>query len=155
MPVPARPLLRSAGTLFLALSIGTAGCDPEDQPDTGPRVLQLDSGQLQLPDSVHMAVVQLDRSWPADLEPEHVELRVGDIVRFESLDAAAHALAFDGTQLEPEARRFLEATGQLRSPPLLSAGNAWVVSFAHAPPGEYPYICTTHGAAGRITVRPR
>ena len=135
--------------------VAVAGCERGQREETGPRVLQLDSGQLQLPDSVRMVVVQLDRSLPGDLKPAHVEVRVGDIVRFESRDAAAHALAFDGALLEPGARHFLESTGQLRSPPLLAAGNAWVVSFAQAPPGEYPYVCTTHGGKGRITVQPR
>ena len=82
-------------------------------------------------------------------------VRSGDIVRFEAGDASAHALGFEGTGLSAEARRFLEATGQMRSPPLLAQGNAWVVSFANAPPGEYPYRCATHGAPGRIMVHAR
>jgi len=156
MPVPAGPLRRSAGALFLAFVTGLAGCGRDHQEeDRGPRVLQLDSVQILLPDSVSMAVVQLDSSLPADLEPEHVTVRVGDIVRFESRDGAAHAIAFDGVRLGAGELHFLETSGQLRSPPLLAAGNAWVVSFAGAPPGEYPYVCATHGAPGRITVRPR
>lgn len=120
-----------------------------------PRILELDSARYTLPDSIRLVVVELDRSLPGDLEPEAVDIRVGDIVRFQAKDAAAHALAFEGSGLTPEARRFLEVTGQMRSIPLLAPGNAWVVSFAHAPPGDYPYRCATHGANGRVTVDSR
>jgi len=145
-----------AGTFVLVLGVALGGCDPPaDGADAGPRVLELDSARITLPDSVRLVVVSLDRSHPGDLEPAHAEIRVGDIGRFEAADAAAHAVGFDGTGLTAEARRFLEVTGQMRSPPLLNAGNAWVVSFAHAPPGDYPYHCATHRARGSITVQPR
>jgi len=154
--VPARPRLRSAGTFVLALAIGSTGCERGgDQPDQGPRVLELDSAQVLLPDSIRLVVVQLDRSLPGDFDPASLEVRVDDIVRFEAKDAAAHAIAFEGDGLSAEARRFLEVTGQMRSPPLVGEGRAWVVSFAHAPPGDYPFRCATHGAAGRIAVHER
>ena len=156
MPVPARPRLRSAGTLVVALAGTALACEPRaEPPDEGPRLLELDSATLPLPDSVDLMVVVLDRSLAADIEPAALEVRAGDIVRFEARDAAAHAIVFEGNGLGDEARQFLEVTGQLRSPPLVGVGNAWVVSFGNAPPGEYPFHCATHGAAGRISVRAR
>jgi hypothetical protein len=41
---------------------------------------------------------------------------------------------------------------QLRGPPLVNEGAAWVVSLADAPVGRYPFLCRTHGARGRIAV---
>ena len=121
----------------------------------GPQMLELDSASLPLPDSIRLVVIHLDRGQAADFAPADVAVRVGDIVRFEAKDAAAHAVAFEGAALSPEARRFLEVAGQMRSPPLVGKGNAWVVSFAHAPTGDYPYRCATHGAPGRVVVRVR
>jgi plastocyanin len=153
--VPARPLWL-AGTFVLAAGVAVSACDRSaGESAAGPRVLELDSARITLPDSVRLQVITLRRSQSGDLEPARSAVRVGDIVRFEAADAGAHAIGFDGTALPPEARRFLEATGQMRSPPLLSAGNAWVLNFTNAPPGEYPYQCATHGARGSITVQPR
>jgi plastocyanin len=99
--------------------------------------------------------VHITRARRGEIEPLRAALRVGDIVRFEAGDGAGHAIAFDGALLTSAVRSFLEQSGQLRSPPLVSRGNAWVVSLAHAPPGEYPYTCVTHNARGSITVNPR
>lgn len=156
--MPAGPRLRSAGTFVLvpALALVVGACERQtDAAAAGPRVLELDSASLLLPDSVRLATVQLDRGLPADLEPADVAVRAGDIVRFQARDAAAHAIAFEGDGLSPDARRFLETTGQMRSPPLVGRGNAWVLSFAGAPAGVYPFRCATHGATGRVVVQPR
>ena len=47
---------------------------------------------------------------------------------------------------------FLESSGQLRGPPLLTEDASWIVSLEGAPPGDYPFRCLTHGAAGSLTV---
>lgn len=151
---PARLLLQSAGALVSGALLFLGGC--ADSPArAGPDVLELDSSRIELPDSVRLVVVHLDRARPGEIEPLRASLRVGDIVRFEADDGAGHAIAFDGALLASDVRGFLEATGQLRSPPLVSRGNAWVVSLAHAPPGEYPYTCVTHNARGAIGVSAR
>ena len=154
--MPARPFVRSAGTFVLGTFIIFSACERSAEgADSGPRLLELDSSSIDLPDSVRLVIVGLDRALTSDMDPAEVEVVVGDIVRFQARDGAAHAIGFDGTGLTPEARRFLEVTGQMRSPPLVSADRAWVVSFGNAPPGDYPYTCVTHGAAGRIVVQPR
>lgn len=153
MRAPARSLLRFAGALVCGVVLA-AGCDA-DESRRGPSVLELDSSRIALPDSVRLVVVRLDRAQPGEVEPLRASVRVGDIVRFEAGDGAGHAIAFDGALLTSDVREFLEQTGQLRSPPLVSEGNAWVVSLAYAPPGEYPYTCVTHNARGAITVTGR
>lgn len=156
MPAPARLLPQLAGAVVLCLLL--AGCDRtkgEPAADEGPRVLQLDSTSITLPDSVRLAVITLDRSIREDMDRPNVELRVGDIIRFETRDGGGHAIAFDGATLAPEVRAWLERTGQLRSPPLVAAGNAWVVSLEQAPPGDYPFQCVTHGGRGTVRVTPR
>jgi plastocyanin len=155
-PAPARLLSQLAGAVVLCWLC--AGCDRtkgEPAAEQGPRVLQLDSTSIALPDSVHLAVITLDRSIRADMDRLNVELRVGDIIRFETRDGGGHAIAFDGVALATRARVWLEHTGQLRSPPLVAAGNAWVVSFEEAPPGDYPFQCVTHGGRGTVRVTPR
>ncbi|HSJ15214.1 MAG TPA: hypothetical protein VK939_12410 [Longimicrobiales bacterium] len=133
----------------------TSGCDQAGELARGPDVLELDATRIELPDSIALVRVRIDRARPGEVEPLRATLRVGDIVRFEAGDGAGHAIAFDGALLASDARAFLEQTGQLRSPPLVSEGNAWVVSFAHAPPGEYPYTCVTHNARAALTVNAR
>jgi plastocyanin len=140
----------------VGICVACTGCERGgEQAAEEPRVLELDSARLVLPDSIRLVVIELDRSLPGDLQPAAVEVRAGDIVRFQARDGGAHAIGFEGTGLTAEARRFLEVTGQMRSPPLLAEGNAWVVSFANAPPGDYPYRCATHGAVGRVAVHAR
>ena len=139
-----------------ALGCDRGGRSPDAKAsELGPRVLELDSVRVDLPDSVRQLVVRLDRTTAADFELPHAELRTGDIVRFEAADAGGHAIAFDGVELAPEARAWLESTGQMRSPPLVNAGVAWVITFENAPPGEYPFVCVTHGARGALTVGAR
>lgn len=118
-----------------------------------PAVLKLDSSSITLPDSVSLVVVTLDRTLREDFKPPRIDVHPGDVVRFEARDGGGHAIAFDGTGLTDDARRFLDATGQLRSPPLLAANNAWVVSFRGGPRGDYPFTCVTHAARGVVRVR--
>lgn len=86
------------------------------------------------------------------LSPDSIEARPGDVVRFVAADAMVHAAGFDADALGPEQRAFLERTGQLSSPPLLSTGAAWVVSLEDAPPGIYPFRCLTHGGEGTLYI---
>lgn len=141
-----------AGVLVFALC---AGCD-RLTPDPGPATLELDGDTVQLAAGVRlfevMVATQADGS---ELEPVRVEAAPGDVVRFTTGDNRLHALAFDAALLSPEARAFLEQTGQLRAPPLVTKGTQWVVTLEGAPAGEYPLTCTTHGAGGSIAVGAR
>jgi plastocyanin len=155
-PAPARPFLRLAGAVVLALALPLAACDSGNGfaggDEKGPRVLELAGDTLQVPDSVRVATVRIDRSRLDELDPAESTIRTGDLLRFIAQDAGTHAIAFDGDAMTDEARAFLQKTGQLRSPPFLQKGSTWVMSFKDAPVGRYPYRCPTHGVQGVINV---
>jgi plastocyanin len=140
-----------AGVIVLA---AVASCDRLS--DSGPATLELEGDTIQLDAGVRLIDVNVETQPDgAELEPARVEAAPGDVVRFTAGDGRLHALAFETSLLSPEARAFLEQTGQLRSPPLISAGMQWVITLAGAPPGEYPFTCTTHAVRGSIVVGAR
>lgn len=87
------------------------------------------------------------------VEPDTVRAHPGDVVRFIAADARGYAVAFDTAGLAPDAREFLERTGQLRGPPLVSAGAVWVVSLEGAPSGTYAFRSLTADAQGLLLVQ--
>jgi plastocyanin len=82
-----------------------------------------------------------------------VEAGPRDVIRFVAGDHRTHALAFLTDSLPAAAREYLESSRQLRGPPLVTEGAAWIVSLDGAPPGRYPFYCRSHGARGVVTVR--
>ena len=149
-----------AGALFLGLiavllPVLVSCSGGEEPPD--PRVLVLGADTIVLPDSIGLVVFEVGRrqDGATRFEPEAAQASPGDVVRFASLDNGAHAIAFDAVSLAPDARAYLEQSGQLRSPPLLARDAAWVVNLEGAPPGRYPFTCATHGERGTLTVTAR
>jgi plastocyanin len=138
-----------------ALALALAGCQTDKADARGPRVLELNADTVQVPDSVRVATIRINRVTAAELAPAAVSLRAGDLLRFIAEDGAAHAIAFDGGAMSAEARSFLEHSGQMRSPPFVEAGATWVVSFKGAPPGVYRFRCPTHHVQGTVTVTAR
>ena len=143
-----------AGALFFVALAALAGC--RDVGGSAPRVLELGSDTIVLADSIALVEVRIGRIDDGDnvIEPASLDAKAGDVVRFTSEDRGAHALSFDAARLDPAAREFLQRTGQLRGPPLLEPGAVWVVNLDGAPPGSYPFTCSTHGLHGTLTVRP-
>lgn len=90
----------------------------------------------------------------AQVHPESIVARPGDVIRFVAVDARTHAIAFEASALAPAARAFLRRTDQMRGPPLISVGAAWVVSLEGAPGGRYPFICLGDSCRGVVTVSP-
>jgi plastocyanin len=152
MKAPVRHWLRTGACAF---ALAGAGCDRVGLPagDEGPRVLELEHETIRLEAGQRLVQVQVRRDTAGDFHPDVVEASVGDYVRFTAGDGAGHAIAFVGAALAPQAREFLERTGQMRSPPLIAPDAAWVITLADAPPGDYPFHCTTHDAPGRLRVR--
>jgi plastocyanin len=152
MEAPVRHWLRAGACAFV---LATAGCDRVGLPgaDAGPRVLELEHETIRLEAGQRLVQVQVRRDAAGDFHPDVVEANVGDFVRFTAADGAGHAIAFIGTGLAPAASEFLERTGQMRSPPLIAADASWVITLADAPPGDYPFHCTTHNAPGRLRVQ--
>jgi plastocyanin len=151
-----RPVRAGAFVLaavFLALA---AGCDRvANREDEGPRVLELAHDTIRLEAGVRLVDIELRREAGGEFHPAQAEARTGDVVRFTAADNAGHAITFVGTSLDPGVLAFLEQSGQLRSPPLIASGSAWVITLDGAPPGEYPFLCTTHNVNGRLTVAAR
>jgi plastocyanin len=142
---PARSLRGAAGVL-LSVLVAMACGEPASDP---PAVLELAGDTIQLERGVRVHEVQLrgDR-----VEPERVEARVGDVVRFIAADAQGHAVRFNVEAASNPAREFLDRTGQLAGPPMLAPGSEWVVSLEGAPPGSYPFICMRHDTHGVLVV---
>ena len=137
-----------SGVLLSAL-IAVAGCDAIG----GDTTIRLDSAEVSLPSGAEVHDVAIGGASATDsISPATVSARSGDAVRFVVGDHRTHALAFDQGSLEPAVLEFLERTVQLRGPPLVNSGSAWVVSLADAPAGRYPFTCRSHGAGGVLTV---
>lgn len=136
--------------LALVVSCGDVpGVDP------GPRTLELANDTIQLEQGVTLVEVEVRRAADGDFDPGAVAAHTGDVVRFAATDNGGHAIVFESTALAADARDWLERTGQMRSPPLITSGSAWVVTLDGAPPGDYPFLCSTHSARGRLTVSAR
>jgi plastocyanin len=137
----------------VACLLATAGCERiAPGGDDGPRVLELAHDTIRLEAGVRLVEVGVRRQQDGEFDPAAVEARVGDYVRFTAQDRAGHAIAFQGAGLNAATREFLERTGQLRGPPLITNDASWVITLEGAPAGDYPFHCTTHNVAGRLSV---
>lgn len=143
---------RSGVLLWLlpaALALPLPACDVFG----GGPTIRLDSAEVSLPSGAEVHDVAVGGAGATDsIAPAAVEAEPGDALRFVVGDHRTHALAFVKDSLAPDVRQFLERTVQLRGPPLVNTGTAWVVSLAGAPPGRYPFVCLSHGARGVVVV---
>ena len=140
--------MRRSGVLLSGLLL-LGGCDAIG----GRASVQLDSAEVALPSGAEVHEVVLGGAGATDsIAPSTVEANPGDAIRFEVRDRRTHAIAFDTDSLEPAAAAYLEETLQLRGPPLVNEGSAWVVVLADAPPGRYPFVCMSHGVRGTVVV---
>lgn len=150
MQAPVRRLARAGALCFMA---ACAACDRSvGAGDEGPRVLELTHDTIQLPASVTLHDVRVRRDASGDFDPAVIAAKQGDVVRFTAADRGGHAIVFEGAALAADVRDYLERTGQLRGPPLITTNAAWVITLDGAPAGEYPFRCSTHDVAGRLTV---
>lgn len=146
-----RPLATALFGTFLLL--GSLACD-EVVPDR-PAELELDDGRtVELPAGAQIHAVRVGQG-PSGAEqfiPDTVRARPGDVVRFIAGDRASHAVVFQENLLSPDALSYLEDTGRLRGPPLISRETSWVVGLEDAPAGLYPFLCTVHAVDGVMIV---
>jgi hypothetical protein len=140
--------------VLLSLLAGlTAACERSD-PELRPGQVLKDSLGLGDDDRVHrVRLSRLDQRENPD--PASVEVREGDYVEFVSVDHGVHAIFFALDSLSSAAAQFLRAAGQESSPPLVLPAARFVVLFAGAPIGRYPFVVVGNGteAYGVVVVR--
>lgn len=148
---PARRLFVCAGVLFCCLSACSKDNGKVKAGASGDRTLELTGDTVDLPKGVtlHDVVVKFNTS--SDFAPQSTTAKQGDVVRFTTDDTRTHALEI--TAPTDQARQALESSGQRRSPPLVSKGQAWVVSLKGIPAGTYTVSCISHGGTASIIVQ--
>lgn len=141
--------------LLTGLTILLTGCD-RTNPDLFPDTFLRDSLGLGERDPVH--TVQLESTEDGErVEPALVTVRAGDLVQFVTRDRQVHVISFILASLPAPAADFLRDSWQESSPPLVEMGARFVVTFAGAPPGNYPFVVTGSREEGRgaVMVVPR
>jgi plastocyanin len=142
----------SARSVFgLALLLVLAGGCRRDDPSLRPDDVLRDSLGLGDDDRVH----RIRLSSPDNretVEPGSIEVRPGDWVEFRTADRRVHAVSFVLDSLAPAAAEFLRASAQESSPPLVEPEARFLVSFADAPVGRYPFVVAGNGAEARGSI---
>lgn len=127
------------------------GCDRPGPPSDPELRAELGIGAAT---SIHRITItgHADRT---RLLPAYLEVEAGDIVQFEARDRRVHQVVFDPADLADDVRSFLEASGQLAPPPLISPEARLVLFFEGAPSGAYPFRVDGYApsVSGRIMVR--
>jgi plastocyanin len=138
--------------LTLALVVSTVGCEKEPERHVDPRLV--DALGLRGDELVHTISLG-GRGSEEHIVPPRLEIGVGEVVQFVTVDRRVHAVRFPTDSLAQPEAAFIETTGQGASPPLLGLGSRFVVTFENAPPGRYPFLSSGHGEAtgGIIFVR--
>jgi hypothetical protein len=95
--------------------------------------------ELGLTDADRVHRILLTSGDREEIRPDSVAVLPGDWLEFVSGDFRVREVRFDRDRLEPGPRDFLSATDQMESPPLVARDARFVVFFAEAPPGRYPF----------------
>jgi plastocyanin len=127
---------RVAGAVLVAISFLGAACGPSDSELPPDRRLQTELG-LDASDRVHEVVLTGGPSGGA--EPPEAQVLPGDYLQFVSADSWVHEIVFEVDSLQAGALAFMDEHDQLSSPPMVSRGSRFVISFVEAPEGRYPY----------------
>jgi len=149
---PAHRIIACVGVFVLLAS--SSACEKGQRLGAGrrgSRTLELSSDTVQLPAGVTLHDVTIKASQNVDFLPAELTAKVGDVVRFTVGDTRTHALVI--TAPTAEGKTALESTGQLRSPPLVAKGQAWVVSLKNVPTGTYTISCISHAGTATLEVK--
>ncbi len=145
---PGRPATVSGVGLlsFLVFGLVVVGCEgagdrPPDPELEGARALGLAS------DARLHSVTLGGRGAQEHAVPARVQAVPGDAVEFRTVDHRVHTLVFLSDSLSVDARSFLEATGQMASPPLVTRGSRFLLRLEGAPRGRYVFRSEGHGGA--------
>ena len=88
--------------------------------------------------------------------PDTVRVPPGAVVVFQVADFRVHTVTFPQDSLTSAQSGFIAQASRGRSPPLIERGSRYIVSFAEAPPGTYPFRIGGFGASagGAVVVEP-
>jgi plastocyanin len=147
---PAHYLGSCAGAFLLLVLLGACERGPLAREEKD-RTLELAGDTIDLPAGIDLHDVAVRTGdQQKDFEPRQLQAKPGDYLRFTMGDSRTHAIVFEVSA--GSIRTFLESTGQLRSPPLITKGASWVIALKNAPPGQYPFRCLVHNDVGQLTV---
>jgi hypothetical protein len=123
---------------LLAIMLVASGEKEVTPPQNPPDALLRDSLRLGDEDRVFRVSLSTEdgenRAYPASIQVPR-----GAWVEFVSADGWPRTVGFLLDSLSSAAAELLRASGQDASPPLLDAGDRFVVTFRGAPAGRYPY----------------
>ena len=144
---------RGAGLLlFLILSGIVEACG--GPVDGGDSLSNEEARALGLRPGVQLHRVTLGgRGAEEHAVPTRIQASPGDGIEFLTVDHRVHTLEFVIDSLTPEVREFLESTGQLASPPLVSRGSRFMLRLQDAPPGRYHFLSEGHGGQARGVIQ--
>lgn len=128
------------------LLLSGMGCEPVD-PILRPDAQLISELGLSERDRVHTVSLTAEAEERAD--PDSIIVRSGDYLQFVSSDWLIHEVRFDSAEMSDRTRSFMIVTDQMRSPPLLQLGARYVLSFADAPEGAYPFRLEGNRGPGR------
>lgn len=144
-PVP----VHGIGLLFFLSFLG--GCQ-ESQSEASLRRLE-EAQALGLSSGAELHQVTLGgRGSEEHAVPTIIQALPGDAVEFRTVDHRVHTLMFLPDSLSTTVRGYLETTGQMGSPPLVSRGSRFIVRFDDAPQGRYPFESKGHGGVAKGVV---
>ncbi len=88
--------------------------------------------------------------------PDTVRIPPGAVVVFQVADFRVHTVTFAQDSLGLGQSEFITRASRGQSPPLIERGSRYIVSFAEAPPGTYPFRIGGFGssAGGAVVVEP-
>jgi plastocyanin len=152
-PAPGAEARRFLGLPALAALLLTAaapGCAGDLPPRTDPELAEALGISPLTP--VHRIDLS-GREGRSRALPAAVDVGPGDVVQFVVADSRVYVVRFALESLSPRQRTFLRERRQEASPPLVEPGARFVLSFADAPPGDYPYLVEGYGTPVRGRIR--
>jgi plastocyanin len=136
--------------LVAALAVLTLGaCDRASGPGDEAGETELLDRLTTAPRGVNVHLVRMvSRGDTYAFEPDEIEVRRGDLVRFVMDSPQPESVAFGLDGLSPEAAEFVRQHDLGHGELLTAAGDVYDVSFRDAPPGRYPFRSIVHAERG-------
>jgi plastocyanin len=144
--------VRARILLLALLACPLGACKDDEDISLRPDALLRDSLGLGDEDRVHRVQLASSTDGGESADPATLEVRPGDWVEFVTSDRRIHVVSFALDGLPEASARFLIESGQQGSPPLMDPGTRFVVSFAGAPLGRYPFEVIGNGRAAQGAV---